>query len=56
MVWEEMSYNKYGQLSMVQRLREEYEPDYIYFCIELVEEEDEEYQDEFIKTNISLFY
>ena len=57
MVWEEMSYNnKYQGLSMAQRLRNEYEPDYIYFYIELIDEEDEEYQDEFTKTNISLFY
>ena len=53
MVWEEMSYNKYQQLSMVQRLKEEYEPDYIYFYIEVTEELE---QDEFIETDISLFY
>ena len=31
MVWEEMSYNnKYQGLPVAQRLRNEYEPDYIY--------------------------
>ena len=55
MVWEEMSYNKYQQMPMKQRLKEEYEPDYnyIYVHIEVVEEI---IQDEFIETNISLFY
>lgn len=51
-----MSYNKYQQLSMAQRLRNEYEPDYIYIYIELIEEEEEEKENEFVQTDISLFY
>ena len=52
MIWEEMSYNKYQQLSMAQRLKEEYEPDFIYVYYEITEEE----INEFGKTDISLFY
>lgn len=54
MVWEEMSYNKYQDLSMAQRLKNEYEPDYIYelYTFTLITEEK---INESVQTNLFIF-
>ncbi len=53
MVWEEMSYNKYPELTMTERLRieTESEPDFIYTIIETGEKQ----LNEFIQANLFIF-
>ena len=53
MVWEEMSYNKYPELTMMERLRieTESEPDFIYTIIEKKEKQ----LNESIQANLFIF-
>ena len=54
MIWEEMSYNKYKDLSMAQRLKNEYEPDFIYelYTFTIITEEE---INESVQTNLFIF-